>query len=142
MSLDTRETKGERGYGRSDVGTFTIANGADGSAVTPIDLTRNYLYLLIVCEDDQYIAATTNLSAEVTYDDGDTPVPLYELNDPSTQWSKGALPTAGNGFAFVLTHALGAQEIRLILSNNASGGSVVFKIYGIGAGVEKAGPDS
>lgn len=128
----TRQQDIGQGYARSDVATFTIADGADGSAVDPVDLSTNYLYCLIKCEDCQYIAASTSLTALVGYDDSDTMSVLYELNDPGTQWSKGDLPTSGT-LAFAMTNALGAQRIRFVLSNAASGGSVVFKVYGIGA---------
>ena len=113
------------------VKTFTIGNSADGSAVTPVDIDLdNAKALVITCEDCQYIQASTSLSAQVGYDESDTMCALYELDDPSTAWSKGSLPTSGT-LAFVLTHAFGARRLRLILSNAASGGSVVFKVIGI-----------
>lgn len=129
-----REVNNNAGYGRSDAATFTIPSGATGSAVAAVDLERNYMYLMVKCEDASNIAAATNLTAQVGYDDADALVDLYERDDPSTAWSKGSLPTSGS-FGFALVHAVGAQRLRLVLSNAASGGDVVFTVYGIGASV-------
>ena len=134
MTLPVRGQPRDEGYGRSDVKEFVIGSGADGSAVAAVDLVRNYMFLLIVCEDAAGIDALTSLSAEVTYDTGDDLVPLYELNDPATLWSRGDIPESGS-FAFALTHAIGAQEIRLVLDVVATA-EVTFKIYGIGGGIE------
>ena len=114
--------------------TFTIANGADGSAVAAVDLGASYKIILIQCTDCSNVAASTNLTALVGYTAADTLSDLYEQDDPSTQWSKGDLPTTGT-LAFILTHATGARRLRLVLSNNASGGSVVFTVYGLDKGV-------
>lgn len=129
-----RETVRKAGWGRSDVQTFTIPASADGSAVAEVDLGRNYAFIVVKCEDCSNIPATTTLSAEVGYDDGDTLVDLYEQDDPGTLWESGNLPTSGT-LGFLLNHAAGAQRLRLKLSNNASGGSVVFSIYGWDGGV-------
>ena len=135
MGINIITTQAPRsGYGIAVVQSFTIANGADGSAVDEIDLGRNYLYLMVTIEDASNIAASTNLSAQVGYGDDDDLVALYEINDPSTAWSKGSLPETGT-LGFVLTHAVGVQRIRFVLSNNASGGSVVIKVRGLGGGI-------
>ena len=109
--------------------TFTIANAADGSLVTPVDLGTPFKVIGIVCEDCSNIAAASNLADQVAMDGGSTYSDLYEENDPSTIWSKGTLPVTGT-LAFVLTHAFGARQIRLILSNNTDG-EVVFSIFGL-----------
>lgn len=129
-----RETVRKAGFGRSDEKTFTIASGADGGEVAAVDLGRNYAFIVVKCEDCSNIPSTTSLSAEVGYDTADTLCDLYEQDDPSTEWSKGNLPTSGT-LGFLLNHAAGAQRIRLKLSNNASGGNVVFKVYGWDGGV-------
>ena len=118
----------------SGVKTFTIAAAADGSAVAAVDLGSNYKIVTVKCEDCQYIQATTNISAQVGYTPGDTLCNLYDQDDPSTVWSKGALPTSGT-LAFVLTHATDAHRLRLVLSKAASGGSVVFKVQGYDQGL-------
>ena len=111
---------------------FTIGSGADGSSVDPVDFGRPISAFLVVCEDCSNIAGSSSLTAQVVYDDGSTMVDLYEINDPTTKWSQTDLPTSGT-LGFYLEHAGGAQQLRLVLGNNASGGSVVFKIYGFGA---------
>lgn len=129
-----RDTVRKAGWGRSDVQTFTIPASADGSGVDAIDLERNYAFIVVKCEDCSNIPSSTSLSFEVGYDNSDTLCDLYEQDDPSTIYSKGDLPTSGT-LAFLLNHAAGAQRLRPVLSNNASGGSVVFKVYGWDGGV-------
>jgi len=109
--------------------TFTIPDTGDGSAVDPVDLGAAYDLIWVRCEDCQYIQASTNMTALVKHVSGDTLCDLYEQDDPSTQWSAGALPTSGT-MAFLLSHAAGIRHIRLVLSNAASGGAVVLKVKG------------
>lgn len=111
--------------------TFTIGNGADGSAVTPADLGAQYKFIQIRCEDCQYVPAVTGIVAWVDPAAAGTLCRLYELDDPATQWTVSPLPTSGT-LAFVLTHSMGMRRIRLVLSNNSTGGSTVFKIIGLG----------
>ena len=114
----------------SGQGTFTIPNGEDGSSVAMVDLGANYDLICIACDGMDHVPASTSLSAKVKYITNDTADDLYEQDDPSTKWAKGDLPTSGT-LAFLLTHAAGVRYIQLILSNNASGGSVTFKIIGL-----------
>lgn len=123
------------GYGRSDKLSFTIGNGATGALVAAVDLGRNYAYLLVKCENCQYIPSTTTLKANVGYADDDALSALKERDDPGTEWVSGNLPTSGS-LAFALVHALGAQRIQFVLSKAASGGAVVFDVYGILAGID------
>jgi len=129
-----RKTDEYTGFDRSDATACTIANGQTEVTVDA-DLLRNYAYLLITCADCSNIAASTSLLAKVGYDATDEFFDLYERDDPGTQWSKGDLPTTGT-LAFALIHALGAQRLRLVLSQAASGGDVVFKVYAIAASVK------
>lgn len=115
------------------VETFTIGNGANGSAVAAVDLRGQYKAVRISCADCSNIPATTALAAMIGYGAGDTLCDLYAENDPATKFLKGDLPTSGT-LAFVLTHAQGAQRIRLLLNKNASGGSVVFIVQGLDKG--------
>ena len=48
MSKD-RETDRNVGWGRSDKQIFSIPNGATGANVAPVDLGRNYAYVVIKC---------------------------------------------------------------------------------------------
>ncbi len=127
MSTSGRTLRREDGYGRSDQQTFTIPNGADGSAVAAVDLARNYGFIVVGCEDTSNIAADSTLTAEVADDDSGALIPLYK-QDGSGIWELAALPTSG-GLRFWLSHAFGIQRIRLILSNT-TGGAVSFTIYG------------
>lgn len=111
----------------SDPVSFTIPSGATGSVVAAADLGRNYKLIIIECADCGGIAASTSLSAQVgmvssVYD-------LYEQDAPGTLWSQGDLPETGT-LHFVLTHAVGARMIRLILSNNTTA-AVTFIITGL-----------
>lgn len=116
------------GFGISDTETFTIANGATGSAVAAVDLDRQYAVIHIKCEDMQYVQATTTLGAYVGYGASDTLVELHKM-DTGEVWATENLPTSGS-FSFILNHALGAQRIRLVLSQATLGGAAVFEITG------------
>jgi hypothetical protein len=120
------------GFGRSDQQTFTIPGGANGAAVAAVDLARNYSFIVIACNDAAGIPASTTLSAQVADDDSGALNPLY-MQDGSAIWHSGTLPTSG-GFRFLLSHAFGAQRLRLILSNNASA-SVTLHVYGFDGAV-------
>ena len=132
MSTFGRTVSRETGYGRSDRQTFTIPNGADGSAVAAVDLERNYSFIVISCDDASNIAADTTLAAVVAEDDDGALNPLY-MQDGSAAWASGVLPTSG-GFRFWLSHAFGAQRLRLIL-NNTTSGEVVLYVYGFDGAV-------
>ena len=132
MSTTGRTINREVGFGRSDRQTFTIPNGADGSAVAAVDLERNYSFVIISCDDASGITANTTLSAEAADDDSGALNPLY-MQDGSAAWESGTLPTSG-GVRFWLSHAFGVQRLRLILSNNASS-DVTFYIYGFDGAV-------
>ena len=132
MSTTGRAVSREIGFGRSDRQTFTIPNGADGSAVAAIDLERNYSFIVISCDDASDIAADTTLSAEVADDDSGELNPLY-MQDGSAPWTSAVLPTSG-GFRFWLSHAFGIQRLRLILSNNTTG-EVTLYVYGFDGAV-------
>jgi hypothetical protein len=110
--------------------TFTIPSGADGSAVTPVDLGQNYRLLGIYCADADGIPSGATLAAEVGLTAADSMADLYEQDDPSTVWGP-SVPDTGT-FFFILTHAFGARRIRLVLSGNATA-DVTFTIYGFDA---------
>lgn len=121
------------GFWATDALTYTIAENTDGTGNTTLNLGANYKVIGIQCEDCSNIPAQTNMSAQVAFDANSAIHDLYEQDDPATEWSQGALPTTGT-LAFILTHAFGTRKIRLILSNMASGGDVVFKIFGFHSG--------
>lgn len=118
----------DQGLDRSDKKTFTIGSGASGSAVTPIDLGRAYAFIVVSCDDASHIPSTTTMTAQAASDDTGTVKPVYQQNGVAV-WTSGTLPTSG-GFRFVLPHAAFAQQLRFVLSNNASGGSVAIDVYG------------
>lgn len=113
---------------KSDVKTFTITSGNDGSSVDAVDLGANYDIIVVKCESASNIQADTTLGVEVGYGESDTLVDLYS-QDLAAIAASGALPTSG-GFAAVLSNAAAARRVRIVLSANASGGSVVFKVQG------------
>lgn len=132
MSTTGRTINRDKGFGRSDRQTFTIPNGADGSAVAAVDLQRNYAFIVVSCADASAIAADTTLAAEAADDDSGALVPVYE-QDGGAPWQSGTLPTSG-GFRFWLTHAFGVQRLRLILSNSTTG-AVTLYVYGFDGAV-------
>lgn len=126
MSTTGRTTRWDQGFGRSDQYTFTIPNGETGANVDPVNLLRNYAFLVVVCEDAGGVASGT-LGAQVAYDDSGAMCDLYQ-QDGAAIWASGTLPTSGS-FAFVLVHAFGAQRIRFVLSA-AADDDLVLKVYG------------
>lgn len=110
--------------------TFTIPNAATGSAVAAVQFNRRYKYFLIQCADCNNIDSTTTLGVAMGLDGTDTLHNVYTQDDPGTIWAGGNLPTTAITLAFILTHARGAERLRLILSK-VSVGEVVFKITGI-----------
>ena len=107
--------------------TYTILSTATTAAA--LDLGTNYTVIGIQCADCSNIQAATSMTAKVAFDAGSVVHDLYEQDAPATQWSQGSLPATGT-LAFILTHTFGVRKISLILSKAASGGDVVFKIYG------------
>lgn len=120
------------GYGNSFIATFTIGSGADGSAVTPIDLGRHYAFLCIRCTNVSNVATPATDTLAVYAEPADAATNMLIVKD-----DVGALGLALN-VAFQRTIFVGAaRHVRLVLSANASGGSVVFQIYGVDAAVSK-----
>lgn len=132
MSTTGRTVNREVGFGRSDRQTFTIPNGANGSAVAAVDLERNYSFVIVSCDDAAGIPAATTLSAQAADDDSGALNPLY-MQDASAVWQSGTLPTSG-GLRFWLSHGFGLQRLRLILSSNTTA-DVTFYIYGFDGAV-------
>ena len=115
--------------------TFEIPENNDGSAVAAVNLGAPYNTILIECADAQYIPITTTVGAWVGYTGSaaETLVALHALDDPSAIWAGGNLPTSGN-FGFALTNARGVWRVRLILSNDSTGGGTDFTIRGLERG--------
>lgn len=113
------------GYGRSNAATFTIPSGASGSAVAPVNLGRNYTFLLLRCEDCAGIPASTKLALQVGEDASDT---LCTLGEDGAAWASENLPTSGS-IRFWVAPAAFAQRVRLVLSQNATA-NVVWTVYG------------
>lgn len=124
-----RKSNPRSGYGRSDVQTFSIPDTETGSESEAIDLIRNYGFIVVRCEDAQYIPAGTTLTALVGETDDDELVSLYRIDGESV-WVSGELPTA-NGFRFQLNAAFGIQRILFLLSNAADGGAVDLQVIGL-----------
>lgn len=126
MSDKGRVSSVGAGYGRSDIESFVIPSGETGANVNPVDLKRNYGFIVVRCENATGIASGT-MSAQVGYASNDTLVDLY-TRDMSSKWESMTLPTSG-GFAFLLESAIGIQRIKFILSAN-SNAQLVFNVYG------------
>lgn len=128
-----RVARKKDGFARSDVASFSIANGANGSAVAAVDLGRNYERIHVVCENCQYIPAGATLGVKVGYGNADTLVTLYQMNGGAVFGP--VLPSTGS-FATLLRDAMDAQRVQFILSANASGGAVVFQVWGCGSSMD------
>ena len=114
----------------SDAVDFTIGIGADGSAVTPVDLGGNFEGILVACADMGGVQAATTMAAKVGFDAAGTMYDLYAQDDPSSAWvSSGNLPTSGTMMA-EFTLAKGVRRLQLILSQVTAGAAVTFSIRG------------
>lgn len=129
------------GYGRSDRTRFTIPSGQTGSGIFRIDLNRPYAWLLIRIEDCGGFDTNSLLSAQTANDDSPAQAmcDLYELNDPSTKWSKAVPTSNGATLSFALTHAIGARYIKFI-SSVATTADVNIDVYGYDPSVSIGSP--
>lgn len=135
MAGHERETETTAGFGRSDKQTFTIPNGNTGSNIGNLNLGRNYAYIILRCDDCQYIQAATTLGIKVAMDEAEQMNSLYEFNSSSTfAILAPTLPTSGS-FQALIVPAFGIQYIHFTLSKAASGGSVVLTVYGFAESV-------
>lgn len=117
-------------YGLSDIKTFEIESGGDGTDSDPVIFDRHYSFFEIWCEGTSGIAPSTQMSLNVAYSDTMQPIPLMQQNQPGTPWvSTDNLPTSG-GLAFQLTEAIGAKKLQIILSDPAVD-AVTFHVLGI-----------
>ena len=132
--MHERETYEDVGWGRSDIHTFTIPNGNTGANIGNLNLGRNYAYIIVRCDDCQYIAQATTLGITTAMDENQQMNSVYELANNTLTLMAPALPNTGS-MRFLLTPAFGAQYISFTLSANASGGNVVFTVYGIAESV-------
>jgi len=134
MAGHERETDSEVGWGRSDKKTFTIVNGDTGAGNAPVDLGRNYAYIIIRCDDCQYIAGATTLGIKVAMDEAQALNSVYEFASNTLTLLAPTLPTSGS-MQFLCVPAFGAQYVHLTQSANANGGDVVFDVYGVAESV-------
>ena len=111
---------------------FTIGSGVTGSVVTPVSFKAPYKAVLVECTNADGIDASTDLTAQVGYNEGGTMVDLYEQDDPGTIWTASTIPATGT-FGFILTHAFGVWRVRFILSK-VSTADVVLTIRGLDRG--------
>ena len=135
MAGHERETHEEAGWGRSDLQTFTIVNGNNGANVGNINLGRNYAYIVLRCDDCQYVAQAATLGIKVAMDEEQNMNSLYEFTSSDFAILAPSLPTSGS-FHVLLTPAFGAQYLHFTLSADASGGSVIFQVYGIAESIQ------
>lgn len=135
MAGHERETDAYEGFGRSDIKTFTIANGVTGSANAAVDLGRNYAYIIVRCDDCQYIQAATTLGVKVADDENQTLASVYEYSSNALTLLAPTLPTSGS-MRFLLVPAFGAQYVHFTLSQATSGGAAVFNVYGMAESVQ------
>lgn len=121
------------GFGRSDRARYIIPSGQTGSSVFRVDLGRPYAYHVVRIENCTGFATGATISCQTANDDSPAQAmcDLYELNDPSTLWSK-SVPVTGT-CTFVLTHTFGARYLKFI-SSLATDANVNIDIYGYDPG--------
>lgn len=134
MAGHEREEHNTSGFGRSDKQTFTIVNGNTGANVEAVNLGRNYAYIVIRCDNCQYIQAGTTLGLKVAMDESQALNSAYNLTAGTLAILALSMPTSGS-LHFLCVPVFGAQYVHLTLSKNASGGSVVFDVYGLAGSI-------
>lgn len=136
MAGHERETEQNVGWGRSDKFTITIPSADTGAGSGQINLGRNYFYIVIRCADCSHIAASTTLALKVAMDEVETMCSVYNFDVSGNTLTKFAptLPTSGS-MQFLCIPAAGAQFLHIELSQNTSGGTAVFEVYGIAESV-------
>lgn len=112
------------GFGSSNKMEATIASGQ--TTATTIDLGRPYATITIRCADCSHIPASTTLSVKVADDKDDVACAVYDAITGVTL-PVGNLPTTGTYRVVIPAYC---RSIILALSQAASGGNVVFEVYG------------
>lgn len=112
------------------VKTLTIPAGANGSALTRVDLGRRYESCWIHSANSAGFAAGTTMKLRTSPKADIVETPLYELNSPQTEWSK-TMPDSADGFNFVLTHLTGARYVKPYLSA-VTDAAVTLSFMGVG----------
>lgn len=137
MAGHERETEHNVGWGRSDKHTITIANADKGAGSGAVNLGRNYFYIVIRCADCSHIAASTTLVLTTAMDESEAMCSVYNFDISANTLTKfgPTLPTSGS-MQFLCVPAAGAQFFHLELSQNTSGGTAVFEVYGIAESVQ------
>lgn len=104
--------------------TFTIETDDDGADVDAADLGRAYAWVVVRCPDVTHVAADTDtLAIQVGIQEGDEPLTVKDADGDVAITVDGAFQQA------IFVGA--ARYVRLVLSANASGGSVAFEVYGV-----------
>ena len=111
----------------------TIENGATTSASVP-DLERPFVFVSIGISDCSNIPASTALRLQLGFNPDDTLKDFYRYDTESQDII--TLPTSGT--FWITVPVFGARRVRPVLSNSASGGTVIVEI----AGVEQAVQDT
>lgn len=130
-----RVTHEQAGWGRSDKQTYTIVNADTGAGNSPVNLGRNYAYVVIRCADCSHIAGSTTLGIKTAMDEAQALCSSYIYESNTLTLVAPTLPTSGS-MQFYFLPALGAQYVHLTLSKNTSGGTAVFEIYGLAESIE------
>lgn len=125
---DAIESKGrpDEGYVFSKPATLVVPDSELQTGLTAFG--RAYAYFVIICENANGISLATNMTLAVQYPGVPVECNLYDMNDPSTIWSKGALATAGT-WAFLLHIGAFANHLRIKFSK-APTADVPFKVIG------------
>jgi len=109
----TQKTRDTVGYGITN--TIDTSIKAGGTVSDELDFGRPYFVFVIRIPDCQYISAATDMSLLTATYPGTTMCEVYETNDPSIAWAKGALPVADT-LSVLITHAFGARFMQIVFS--------------------------
>ena len=110
---------------------ITIANGQTVSDIA--DLERSYAFIAIASADLAGVDTNATMTAQIGLQESTALFDLYEVNDPTTIWSKDP-PLTGTMY-FILSHAMGARFIQLTLDVITTA-DVTFDIFGIDQATE------
>ena len=130
MAITTdQKTRDTVGYGISNSITTSVLAGGDVSG--EMDFGRPYFVFVIRILDCQYISAATDMTMLTATYPGTMMCSVYETNDPSIEWSKGALPTTEVSLSVLITHAFGARYMQLAFSVVTGAGATPIEVIAL-----------
>ena len=107
---------------------FVIPSGQTGLNVDPIDLGKNYIGVVVACDNLTGVQASTTLNLRVGEKTNDTSRTVYKIDDPKTAWGD-VIPASGT-YRVLCADALGARTVQIVLDKTTTQ-EKVFIVYGL-----------